>query len=367
MIDNRPRLQALLKSEGIWLEPDACLERDPGAMPASMPFDRIEGMLLGLAIGDSLGNTTESQNPHKRKANRGEIRDYLPHPYAGNQAVGLPSDDTQLAFWTLEQLIADNGLVPPNLAQRLTAGQIFGMGQTMREFLVQYKSKKRAWDRAGVASAGNGALMRIAPVLLPHLKNPSSALYADAALAAMITHNDPASNAACVAFIHLLWQALQLEQPPERGWWSRTFLEVMTPLEGKSQYSPRSPLVKFEHDGPVSAFAAVRVPEALAANATVLDACESWHSGAYLLETVPSFLFILDTCGHDPEEAIVRAVNDTRDNDTIASIVGTAVGALHGAQALPARWREKLLGRTKADDDGRVQELIQQARQAFWH
>ena len=24
-----------------------------------VPFDRVEGMLLGLAIGDSLGNTTE--------------------------------------------------------------------------------------------------------------------------------------------------------------------------------------------------------------------------------------------------------------------------------------------------------------------
>ena len=140
----------------------------------------------------------------------------------------------------------------------------------------------------------------------------------------------------------------------------------MTPLEGSSRYSPRSPLVKFEHDGPVSVFAAQRVSEALAAESSVLDACESWHSGAYLLETVPSVLFILDTCGHDPEEAIVRAVNDTRDNDTIASIVGTAVGALHGAQALPTRWREKLLGRTTADDDGRVQTLIQEARQTFW-
>ena len=37
------------------------------------------------------------------------------------------------------------------------------------------------------------------------------------------------------------------------------------------------------------------------------------------------------------EEAIVRAVNDTRDNDTIAAIVGAAVGALHGKSALPDR------------------------------
>ena len=64
----------------------------------------------------------------------------------------------------------------------------------------------------------------------------------------------------------------------------------------------------------------------------------------------------------DPEEALVRAVNDTRDNDTVGAIVGAAVGALHGTEALPDRWRRGLLGRTRADDDGRVFELIEKAR-----
>ena len=55
----------------------------------------------------------------------------------------------------------------------------------------------------------------------------------------------------------------------------------------------------------------------------------------------------------DPEEAIVRAVNDTKDNDTIGAIVGAAVGALHGESALPRRWVDGLLGRTVADVDDR--------------
>jgi len=41
------------------------------------------------------------------------------------------------------------------------------------------------------------------------------------------------------------------------------------------------------------------------------------------------------------------------------------VGALHGEVSLPARWREGLLGRTREDDDGRVQELTQRAVEAF--
>jgi len=77
--------------------------------------------------------------------------------------------------------------------------------------------------------------------------------------------------------------------------------------------------------------------------------------------------------GHEPEEAIVRAVNDTKDNDTVAAIVGAAVGALHGAKAMPERWRANLTGRTLAGgkhegedvDDRRIFELIDRAR-ARW-
>jgi ADP-ribosylglycohydrolase len=98
---------------------------------------------------------------------------------------------------------------------------------------------------------------------------------------------------------------------------------------------------------------------------SVRDACNAWYSGAFLLETLPSVLYILASHGDNPEDAVIRAVNDTRDNDTIASIVGAAMGALHGAGAWPRRWRDSLLGRTSDDDDGRIFELIEQARLRF--
>jgi ADP-ribosyl-[dinitrogen reductase] hydrolase len=113
-------------------------------------------------------------------------------------------------------------------------------------------------------------------------------------------------------------------------------------------------------------FAAERMAAAAARDLTVLQACNQWHSGAYLLETLPSVLYILMRHGDDPEEAIVRAVNDTKHNDTIAAIVGAAVGALHGREGLPARWIEHLSGRTTDRDDGRVFALITEARRVFW-
>jgi len=80
-----------------------------------------------------------------------------------------------------------------------------------------------------------------------------------------------------------------------------------------------------------------------------------------LLETVPAALLVLMKHCNDPEEAIVRAVNDTKDNDTIAAIVGAAVGALHGKERLPERWISNLSGRTSLDNDGHVFQILDEA------
>jgi len=53
---------------------------------------------------------------------------------------------------------------------------IYGIGGTVRAFR-QNRAKGLPWDRCGVASADNGTLMRIAPVLLPYLRSPSRDLW----------------------------------------------------------------------------------------------------------------------------------------------------------------------------------------------
>ena len=70
--------------------------------------------------------------------------------------------------------------------------------------------------------------------------------------------------------------------------------------------------------------------------------------------------------GHDPEACLVRAINDTKDNDTVGAIVGSALGALYGVSGLPRRWIENLTGRTGATDDGRIFAILEQARRTFW-
>ena len=85
-----------------------------------------------------------------------------------------------------------------------------------------------------------------------------------------------------------------------------------------------------------------------------------------MFETVPSVLYILATQARDPEEAIIRAVNDTEDNDSIASIVGAAVGALHGLDGIPERWVKKLAGRIREGGGSQVFRLLLHSKQIFW-
>ena len=335
---------------------------DPPPLPETV-WDRVEGMLLGLAIGDALGHGSESLVPAVRRERFAEIRMYLDRPGFGG-AVGLPSDNTQLAFWTLEHLLECGGLEPSRLAHSFAhSGHIYGLGSTVREFLRRFKEEHLPWEQCGPDSAGNGALMRIAPVLIPYVARPSRRLWADVALAAMLTHNDATSTSACLTFVHLLWQALAMDRPPSPDWWWRTYVDIARPLEGDVQLQSRVPRDTFV--GPLWRFVEEGMPEALEEGWSTLEAGEHWYSGAFLLETVPNVLFILARYAQDPQEAVVRAVNDTRDNDTIAAIVGAAVGALHGKAAWPRDWLEGLSGRTREDDDGRVFALIREAKERF--
>lgn len=362
-MSNRPIFEDLLARRAIEVRPGELFSRDPGSRRHASS-DRVAGMMLGLAIGDALGNTSEGLFPRQRAARYGEIRDYLPNRYAENRPVGLPSDDTQLAAWTLEQLVEDGGYVPENLARRICSGRIFGIGSTVREFVRNHKDLGKPWHSSGPRSAGNGALMRIAPMLFPHLRTGSSDLWIDTALSGMTTHNDTASISSCLAFVAILWDLLALDEPPRAEWWLQRFIEVASASDSGAAYTPRGGRYE-NYRGPFTAYVEMVVSDAHAHAITPLEAANAWHSGAFLLETVPSVLYILMCHGDDPEEAIIRAVNDTKDNDTVAAIVGAAVGALHGARALPARWVDGLLGRTAENDDGHFGEILAAAKAAF--
>lgn len=341
---------------------DAALRRLASRSPATetpvVPPDRLRALLYGLAIGDALGNTTESMRPRDRYRRYGEIAGYLPNRHAGGRPVGVPSDDTQMGFWLLEHLLEHRDLYPDLLARTFLEREIYGMGRSVRAFRSNLAAGV-PWERTGSRSAGNGAIMRIAPILALQRITGRLEVSRDAAVCAGITHNQEGAIASAVAWVHLLAELATRPLTPDAG--LETFLDVLSPLEDEAVYRPRGGELMGAFEGPLSALLRKTVPDGLSRDLSVLRFGDLTYSGAYLLETLPVTLFILMRYLDDPDRAIREAVNHTRDNDTIASLVATAMGARHGMGAFREDWVAGLLGRTGAADDGRVQGLIEGA------
>ncbi len=60
------------------------------------------------------------------------------------------------------------------------------------------------------------------------------------------------------------------------------------------------------------------------------------------METIPAVLALIKLAEGDPRNSIVWSANFGRDTDTIATMVGGIVGALHGASGLPPAWVAKV-------------------------
>lgn len=80
--DNYAVLKQLLEIGGIDIQSAPFLDNPP--VPSNIPitFDRFKAMMLGPAIGDSLGNTSEGMLPGARRERFWEIRDYLPSTFS---------------------------------------------------------------------------------------------------------------------------------------------------------------------------------------------------------------------------------------------------------------------------------------------
>jgi ADP-ribosylglycohydrolase len=359
---DKHNILGLIDSGIIKLRMSPMLTSDPPGHANLVDPDKVEGMLLGLAAGDALGNPSESMTAEVRRSHYGIIKDYLPGLFSDGQPLGLPSDDTQMAFWTLEHLLNDSQLDPAALIDIFASRRINGIGLSVSRALNRFRSGKQ-WYESGVDSAGNGAIMRIAPIILPYLNNPSADLWLDTIAAAVITHNDPTSTACCIAYIDILWSILGGTWENDPKWLVDRFCNTVSELEGDTVIKSRSGTDKYS--GTLSDFTRQQLTQALNENWSIETACTRWGSGAYLLETIPCMLYIL--CKHldNFEPAVTSAVNATFDNDTIASLVATLIGTIHGKSSIPTRWLENLPGQISGPDNTTIYDLIEQANRKW--
>jgi poly(ADP-ribose) glycohydrolase ARH3 len=288
-------------------------------------LDRFRGCLLGLAVGDALGDRFEGQSPDW-------IAERYPTPAA---LIANPpadtlhyTDDTQMAIGVAETLIENLEILEERLCHYFVANYVpsRGYGWGARRVL---EAMEEGEDYRNVAathfpggSLGNGAAMRVAPVgLLFH--DDLDQVWDQARLSALPTHAHPLG----IEGAQLLAVAVALclrDAPFDRA---AFFAELLRRCQS-DDYRER-----------LQRAAAAQSPEEIARLGNGIKAPES----------VPTAIALLASAPDSYPEVIGRAILLGGDTDTIAAMSGALAGAYLGAEAIPAG----LLSRLEDDVKGR--------------
>ncbi|MBI3925202.1 MAG: VWA domain-containing protein [Armatimonadetes bacterium] len=198
---------------------------------------------------------------------------------------------------------------------------------------LEEKDAMKNLCHGGRSDPDNAALRRIAPLVLARwgsrCQGPAAPSFVF--LGAHITHNDAASAASCLGFAALLWDLLAAERPPAPEFYLDRFLEVIADLETDKTYAARTP--RYDGwEGRLSEFLTLVIPDARRRGLSAGRAHREWGSSSYLLETVPTVLYILERYGTRPAKALRKATQGSADPGSLGALVGAALGALHGVQ-----------------------------------
>ncbi len=135
-----------------------------------MDLDRYLGCLVGLAVGDALGTTAEFKPPGSFPP----VQDMVGGgPF--DLQPGHWTDDTSMALCLAESLLECDGFDPRDQLRRYVrwyrtgylsgTGRCFDVGNTVRRALETFERTGESYPGpAAPQSAGNGSLMRLAPV-----------------------------------------------------------------------------------------------------------------------------------------------------------------------------------------------------------
>ena len=142
--------------------------------------DHYRGSLLGLAAGDALGTTLEFKSPGTFTP----INDMVGGGPFGLQP-GQWTDDTSMALCLAESLISRKGFDPLDQMERYrrwyregylsSTNTCFDIGNTVRCAIHAFERTNEPYSGStNPQSAGNGSIMRLAPVPLFYACQPSS-------------------------------------------------------------------------------------------------------------------------------------------------------------------------------------------------
>ncbi len=175
-------------------------------------IERYRGSLLGLAAGDALGTTNEFKEPGS----------FMPlKTISGGGPFGLKpgewTDDTSMALCLADSLIERQGFDANDQMERYCRwatdgylscnGRCFDIGVTVSQALASFKRSGDPFANKDPDSAGNGSLMRLAPVPLYFAKKTASAIELSAQ-SSLTTHGSKEASDACRYYASLIIGAL---------------------------------------------------------------------------------------------------------------------------------------------------------------
>lgn len=278
--------------------------------------DRYRGTLLGLAVGNTLGIPVEAwpSAEIRRRYPKG-IREIDP------LELKLPwDDDLAQAVILAEAILEHDTLRHDDLATRLMAwfeSNGRGMGSQTRAVISALRlgmppseAARLVWERDGGQPAGNGAVMRCAPVAMRWPRN-SAKLLEETENSSRVTHYDP----------RCAWSAFAVNLAVAEALNGRTASidSIADALEGAG-VGPHTLRAVREVSG--------RSLERLRLDGTAIGfTLKAMQAGLWCLEHSADF-----------EESLVAVIQAGGDTDTNGAVAGAILGALHGASSIPERW-----------------------------
>ncbi len=296
--------------------------------------ERFHGSLLGLAVGDAVGTTVEFRR-------RGSFEPVTGMTGGGpfGLAAGQWTDDTSMALCLATSLLERNGFDPGDQMNRYcrwlesgylsSTGSCFDVGRTVALALDRFQQTGEPFAGSDdPRSAGNGSIMRLAPIPLfffPDLE----AIYTYAAKSSRTTH----AAEECVDACRLLGRII-----------------------GRAVFGHTKEEVAY---GDGESFAGAASVVAIARGTYEAKSEAAVRGTGYVVESLEAALWCFMKTDSF-EAAILKASNLGDDADTTAAVCGQVAGAYYGVSQIPADWLQPLALRSE------ITELADQLwRRAF--
>jgi ADP-ribosylglycohydrolase len=280
----------------------------------AMMKDRYRGCLLGLAVGDALGTTLEFKSPGSF-----EPIDDMVGGGPFNLVPGEWTDDTSMALCLAESLVSCQGMDLADQMQRYrrwyregylsSTGICFDIGNTVRSALHRFEQTGDPISGStDPYSAGNGSIMRLAPVAMFFVKDMQASIK-NSAKSSLSTHGTRTAVDACRYFGSLVTGAL-----------NRISKDT---LLSEEYFSDDEHLAREIAEIARGSFKEKEPPEIMGTGYVV----KSLEAALWAFNRSDSF-----------ESGCLMAVNLGDDADTTGAVYGQIAGAYYGEAGLPEKW-----------------------------